>query len=341
MRPHGRGHVRPLMDIRHTLFTLLADGQARSRSDLQARTGCDAVTLDAALQALRDAGLTIESADNQSIRCPHAFEVLDERNIRAQLTAHAAARLGALEIVFEAASTNQVLMEHKHGPGVNGRVLIAETQSAGRGRRGRRWMSPPGCGLWMSVARSLNVRADAMPALSLIAGIAVVRALERIGVAGAGLKWPNDIVHAGRKLGGILIESSAQGAGPVDTVVGIGLNVCLPRGAIQEIDQPATDLSRATGRDISRNRLAASILTELDAALDRAATQTDVPLDLWNKYDIAAGHAGVLLTPGGNVQGEILGVDARGMLLMRVDGKVQRYAGGDLSLRLSVDETTG
>src|SRR5690606_4226150 len=121
-------------------------------------------------------------------------------------------------------------------------VLLAERQTAGRGRRGRHWASPLAANLYLSASRRYGGGLARLGGLSLAAGTAVAEALRALGASGVQLKWPNDLVIGGRKLGGLLVEGSGEPAGAARAVVGLGLNVRMPETEGGRIDQPWTDL---------------------------------------------------------------------------------------------------
>ena len=151
-------------------------------------------------------------------------------------------------------------------------ACLAEFQSAGRGRRGRRWLAPFASGLCLSVNWNFRDAPAALGALSLAIGVAILRALRRHRVHGLALKWPNDIVHGRRKLGGILIDMRGEAAGPAYVVVGCGINVRLPQGLRAELQAegdrgggPANSLDAPPGAQRAR---AASIVNEIALALE-------------------------------------------------------------------------
>jgi BirA family biotin operon repressor/biotin-[acetyl-CoA-carboxylase] ligase len=162
-----------------------------------------------------------------------------------------------------------------------------------------------------------------------------MRALETLGIQGVGLKWPNDIVHDTRKLGGILIEMRGEAGGPSQVVIGVGLNVNMPDSAAAAVDQPWSDLQQCTKDKISRNALAAAVLLEL-VRVCQACEQGAITayLEDWQHYDVHAGKEVSLLLPDERrITGVSRGIDSRGALLLEWQGKVQRFSCGEVSLR--------
>jgi len=263
-----------------------------------------------------------------------AVEHLDEQRILDGLPVDARARLRSLAVLGEVDSTNRYLLEGKaFAAGMH--ACVAESQSAGRGRRGRQWVSPAGANLYLSVLRILDAAPRSVQGMSLVFGVAVAKALESLEVSGVTLKWPNDVLLDGDKLGGILVEIAAVGAGPWRAVAGIGINVHMPGDAGAGIDQPWADLASRVARP-GRNRLASRVLAEVTAAWERFAdTGFDGFRRDWDSRDAVRDRA-VELHDGSQVlEGTARGVDADGALLLEVDGAHRRILSGDISLRLA------
>lgn len=224
----------------------------------------------------------------------------------------------------------------------SGTVLAAEVQTAGRGRRGRAWIAPPGGSLAFSVLWKFDGSVAALSGLSLAVGVAVARALEANGAEAVRLKWPNDLVAqrdgTWRKLGGILIDVSGAAAGTVAAVIGIGLNVNLGPAAAQ-IDQPVTD-THTLNCKATRAALLAAILTELAAVLPSFARDGFAPLvDEWNQRHAWRGLPVRLAAGSGSGSGNAAAGIARGVaddgaLLLDTPAGVTRVLSGDVSLRV-------
>jgi BirA family biotin operon repressor/biotin-[acetyl-CoA-carboxylase] ligase len=209
-------------------------------------------------------------------------------------------------------------------------LFLAEHQSAGQGRHGRGWVSAPAeASLALSLLRRFPRAIADMPGLSLVVGIAVAEALACEGI---GLKWPNDVVAGGRKLGGILVNLRNAPDGHCDAVIGIGLNLCLPDGA--GIDQPWTDLARCGAPPRSRNALVAALLESLLPALAQFDTMGLAPfLERWQRLDAYAGRQ-VRVLDGERVhEGRLDGITASGALRLRTGGEECIFHSGEVSLR--------
>ena len=236
----------------------------------------------------------------------------------------------------ECASTNTVLTRRAAEGAASGTVLVADRQTAGRGSRGRTWASSPEASLTFSVLWIFPGGLARLSGLSLAAGVAVARALERCGAADVRLKWPNDILHADCKLGGILVELGA-GADTARAVVGIGLNLLLPEniGEASAAALPPTALEKIVAEPPGRHVLLAALLDELAQVFDRFATDGFAGLrDEWQ-----ARHAWqdrpVRVLREGRVENEgvCIGADADGALLVRTEAGPVRCLSGDVSLR--------
>ena len=282
---------------------------------------------------------------------PTGVDALHVESIAALLPPDAR-RWFDVRVVDSTASTNSDLLRDC-ATLPSGTVLAAEHQTAGRGRRGRAWIAPPGASLTFSVRWKVRSNAAALSGLSLAVGIAAARALTQCGASGIALKWPNDLLawrdDGWVKLGGILIElktgpGTAPGAADtVSAVIGIGINVDLGAAAAG-IGQPVTDV-RTLGCRASRNALLAALLQQLGAVLPQFAQQGFAPLVAeWNQLHAWRGQAVQLMGEGGvaaagttasTATGIAQGVADNGALLLDTPSGVVRAISGDVSLRLA------
>jgi BirA family biotin operon repressor/biotin-[acetyl-CoA-carboxylase] ligase len=232
-------------------------------------------------------------------------------------------------------STNAEALRRITAGAGSGLVCVAEQQTAGRGRRGRDWVSPFAGNLYLSVVWEFARGATALEGLSLAVGVAVTEALARCAVVDLKLKWPNDILHEGSKLGGILIEMVGGTTGSCQAVIGIGINVSMPESAAGEIDQDWTDISRIAHTTPGRNELLAALLDELLPMLPAFEQEGFGPLQArWSERDAFAGCPVVVHSGPQQVAGIARGVDDSGALLLDVGDQVQTFHGGEVSLRL-------
>ena len=216
-------------------------------------------------------------------------------------------------------------------------VVVAEQQTAGRGRRGRVWVSPFGENLYFTLAIKIDQGARQLEGLSLVVGLAVLKALRNAGVVGAGLKWPNDVLASGRKLAGVLLELVGDLADVCHVVIGIGINVNM-LNSTEEIDQQWTSVSIETGKLIDRNMLLAELQIQLDDYLALHLKHGFSSLsDEWETNNLWHGQSVVLSAGEQNVSGIIQGVDSSGALRLLIDGVLRTFSGGEISLRLKHD----
>lgn len=243
-----------------------------------------------------------------------------------------------IEVVASIDSTNRRLLED--GPVDGGwHALLTEEQTAGRGRRGRRWQGSRGGNLAMSVGWSYSGPLSRLPPLSLVVGVAVARAIESLYGAALRLKWPNDILLEQKKLGGILVETRMASASGCWVVIGIGINGRLDVTA-DGVDQPWADLCRLTGPGLDRNRLAAAILQQLQQMLPLFRQQGFAPFRPgWCRRAAWLGETVVAGDPesaGSRITGRLVGVDETGRLRLETGSAIESVAVGSVSLRRSV-----
>ncbi len=324
------------MTRRAEILRLLADGGLHSGEEIAAVLRISRAAVWKQLQSLSDWGIDCAAERGRGYRLAQAIELLDATAIRKALPQFARERLRRLEVHEALASTNDALLAVIDLPPGRFDACLAEFQTAGRGRRGRRWLAPFASGLCLSVNWNYRDTPAAQGALSLAAGVAVIRTLARLGIAGAGLKWPNDIVHDGRKLGGILIDLRSEAAGPAYVVVGVGLNVRLPPAALAALAAEgiaATDLSQQ-GAVPGRSAAVAALIQELVQALEEFGARGFAAFaDEWRESDALAGHPIRVLQGDRAEDGIARGVDADGALLVDTGAGRRRVLSGEVSVR--------
>jgi BirA family biotin operon repressor/biotin-[acetyl-CoA-carboxylase] ligase len=325
------------MSTRYRLIALLADGRFHSGHSLGERMGISRSAVWKQVQTLSELGLDVHAVRGQGYRLKGAITLLDLAKIRGAMAPPVLARLSHIDVFQDIDSTNTWLKQADLLRGSNqARLCIAEYQRAGRGRRGRRWISPYGSNLYLSLAIEVTEAALAGGGLSLAAAIAVTRSLQSCGICDLGLKWPNDILYQGRKLAGILLDLSGESGGPYRVNIGAGINLSLSASAASEIDQPWADLSQS-GVDIDRNRLAALITENLIEAMD---VFNENGLDAfaldWQNLDLVSGRTIELQRESEPmVRGIARGIDRRGALLIEHNGITRSYHAGEVSIRLA------
>ncbi len=335
--PERHAAPAPVRPLTLSMLSRLSADRFTSGEALAQALGVSRRTVMVAAREAADLGVEVFAVPRKGYRLAAPIELLDLKAIHAAMGR--LARRIDLDTVPVVESTNSAIAARLAQGAPSGIALAAEWQSAGRGRRGRSWSMPLGAGLMFSVGWRFARTAAELGGLSLAVGVAVARAIERLqGPAPArrvALKWPNDIVCDGGKLGGILIESQGDMLGPVAVTVGIGLNVALPEDFASGIDQPVMDVSTVCGGPVSRNRLLAGVLTELVAALDDFQSHGFAPFrQAWLQRHAFAG-ATVRVQPGDGTwfDATVTGVAEDGSLVVRRAGEDVLLHGGEISLR--------
>ncbi len=325
MRPLAFSLLRELSHAHFTSGAMLASKYAVSRS-----------AISDALGDAREAGIGILSLTRKGYRLALPLEMLDIERIRAALGA-TAKRVDVL-VLPTVDSTNSALMERASGGAPSGLCLVAESQTAGRGRRGRVWHSAFGESLMFSLLWRFDKGAAELGGLSLVVGLAVVRALRASGLTDAGrvgLKWPNDVIADNAKLAGVLIESQGEMAGPTAVVIGIGINIGQSAAMTARIDQPSTAVAALTSMPPSRNLLLAAVLRELVTLLDIFRTRGFAALKgEWQAQHVLHGKpVRVLFADGSGVDATVKTVGDDGALIVTVNGRALHIVAGEVSLR--------
>lgn len=322
------------------LLARLAAGEPLSGAGLAAQAGVTRAAIWKQVEALRARGVPIEARGAAGYRLPWPLQMLDANQIHAALPLPLARALGALEVHWELDSTSSEL-QRRGAAARDLSIVLAETQTAGRGRRGRQWLSPPGLNIYLSCLKRFEPGFAALSGLSLAIGVIVLRALDTFGIAGAALKWPNDVLaiasgQSGGKLGGILVELSGEYQGPCAAIIGIGLNLRLTPALHAQAGQPACDLATlAGGTPPDRNRVAAALIAALVEGLRQFERDGfSAFLADYARHDLLRDQPLHLSGTMGAFDGIGAGVDAHGALQVRmVDGSVRRIDSADVTVR--------
>ena len=322
------------------LFAHLADGHFHSGEELAQQLAVSRSAVWKAARALRGLGMTLAAVRNRGYRLERAVTPLDAKTIRKHLPRERRAQVGTLETAWTIGSTNSTLLARRGPEAGTSEVLLAEYQSAGRGRRGRAWLAPPGGAICLSLSWTFREVPPDLGALGLVIGVCALRALRARGLAGAALKWPNDLLVGERKLGGVLIDLRAEGTGPAHVVIGIGLNVALGEellGKIAQAGMPATDLVSAGLHAPARNRVAAELIVECLSGLGEFERHGLKPFaEDWQSADALRGRAvDVRAVEGTTSRGLARGIDVHGALMVETPQGVRRFISGDVTVRVA------
>ena len=317
------------MQLALRLLRLIPVDRFRPAHALAADLGVSRHRLTACLARLRTLGVPLHAVRGRGYRLLQDVDLLDASTIRAALPSDASACLESLEVLTDVDSTNRYLLD-ADGEGV--RVCLAERQSAGRGRRGRGWLSPFACSLYLSLRWPVRRPMHAIGGLSLAVGVAVAETLLALGVSNIGLKWPNDLVAGDAKLGGVLVELAAAARPGTVAVIGVGVNGRLSDPGAS-IDQPWTDLATLLGRPPDRNRLASRVLAALIDAVRCFDELGFAPFrDRYARFDALAGRR-VRVLDREPFEGVARGVAADGALLVEQGASLHRVLAGEVSVR--------
>lgn len=331
----GNSRKSKIMDKQQHLISRLADGNFHSGESLAEEMGISRAAVWKRIKSLSNYGLDVFSVHGKGHRLSRSLDILDADKIKASLSNKFADSLNGLTVLPVVDSTNQFLYRQLNNDSFHAQVVLAEYQESGKGRRGNEWISPYGSGICMSLGWHFQSTPASYTALSLATGVAVCRSLQKLGITNAGLKWPNDIISEGKKLGGILLESRSETAGYSDVVIGIGLNVDLPEHISSTISQAVTDISRLTQQTISRNKLVGFLIEDLLNMLKEYQNHGFTSfIQEWRQLDELKGRDADLILPNETLTGEILGIDENGLLLMSVGGETRSFSSGELSLRM-------
>ena len=321
------------MQAQH-LLALLAPGEPLSGERLAEQAGVTRAAIWKQIQVLRSRGVPIEARGAAGYRLPWPLQMLDAKRIRTAVPPAWRRCLGELEVHWELDSTSSELQRRSPDlPDLS--VVIAETQSAGRGRRGRAWLSPPGLNLYLSCLKRFDGGFATLSGLSLAVGVILLRALESLGIDEAGLKWPNDVLARGGKLAGILVELSGEYQGPCAAVIGIGLNLRLTEALRDQAGQPTCDLATlAPGEPPDRNQVAAALITALAEGLIQFEQEGFAGfVEDYAARDLLKGVPLRVQGAQGTLEGTGAGVDERGALRVQAADALHRIDSADVSVR--------
>lgn len=320
--------------MRSDVLELLREaGGCVSGEKIAARLGVTRAAVWKKIAALREAGYDIASAP----RSGYILRAAPDRLIEAEITKDlGTALVGKKIICYDAVdSTNLVLKQLAHEGAEDGTVVVADSQGTGRGRMERHFFSPPGKGIWVSILLRPTFLPQDAPKCTLMAAVAVARAMEHFGLRAA-IKWPNDIIHKGRKLVGILTEMSAEMDRVDYVVIGIGINVNIAREDFpEELRDTATSLMQMKGTPLPRVAFLQELLRAVDVLYQEVQREGFAPvLAAWRKYAVTLGQTVRVIGPAGEVfEGVAADIDADGALFVDTKMGRRRVLAGDVSIR--------
>ncbi|KTJ62428.1 biotin--[acetyl-CoA-carboxylase] synthetase [Klebsiella aerogenes] len=309
-----------------TLISILADGEFHSGEQLGERLGMSRAAINKHMQTLRDWGVDVFTVPGKGYSLPEPIELLDEQKIAGQI------EQGRITVLPVIDSTNQYLLDRLDEL-KSGDACVAEYQQAGRGRRGRKWFSPFGANLYLSMYWRLEQGPAAAIGLSLVIGIVIAEVLQSLGADNVRVKWPNDIYLQDRKLSGILVELTGKTGDAAQIVSGAGINLVMCRVESDIVNQGWISLQEA-GVFIDRNTLTARLVKALRTGLQLFEQEGLTPyLPRWEKLDNFINRPVKLIIGDKEIFGISRGIDAQGALLLEQDGVIKPWVGGEISLR--------
>jgi BirA family biotin operon repressor/biotin-[acetyl-CoA-carboxylase] ligase len=315
-----------------SLLRILADGRFHSGERLGRVLGLSRAGVWSLVRRIDALGLRVFKVRGRGYRLAERLDLLEAGVLTAKLGK--ISPVLRVEVLDECPSTNSVLAERAAAGAPHGTVLVCEHQSAGRGRRGNSWVSAVGGSLAFSILWRFTRGAGALGGLSLAVAVGAAKALERLDTHGVEVKWPNDLYCGGRKLGGILIESSGDILGPSAAIVGVGLNVRLGASTRERIGRPVTDIASHSDVAPSRTAVLVELLESIAAVLAQFSREGFAPFrDQWLQRHAWQGRRVVLSHADRRVaEGRVVGVAEDGALMLASVRGTERFHSGELSL---------
>ena len=330
------GHARwsaPAPLLKHEILRLLRSSTTGylSGSDLAARLKVSRTAVWKHVRALAQEGYGIEAVPSQGYRLTALPDIICMDDLQGRLATKVIGR--TVRYHAEVPSTNTLAMELAQQGAAEGTVVVAEQQTGGKGRLGRTWISPSG-NLYLSAILRPAIAVQKAPLVTLMGAVAVAFAVrERQGLS-AGIKWPNDIMIAGRKFCGLLTEMSSEPDRIRHIVLGIGVNVNRDLHELPpEVRRRSTSLAEESGGPVDRTRLLGDVLEQLERWYDLFLRREGSVIDAWRELNVTTGQSVTVSGREGTVEGMALDVDREGRLIIqRSDGTMHTVASGDVTI---------
>ncbi|MDQ0655452.1 biotin--[acetyl-CoA-carboxylase] ligase [Paenibacillus sp. W2I17] len=317
-------------DLLHMLLN--AEGRFVSGEEISRNLSISRTAVWKHVNKLRDMGYEFEAVSRKGYRLVTKPDSIDATALQLALDTTVFGRKAVL-LTSTLSTQGDVLKLAEQGQ-AEGAVVIAEEQTGGRGRFGRQWFSPPGKGIWMSVLLRPDLPLQHTPQLTLLTGVAVCRAVRACSGADAGIKWPNDLLIDGRKVCGILLESTVEDHEVRYCIAGIGVDVNFdPEDYPEDLTTIATSLKMETGQSVDRTKLTAAILTELEQLYFLYQKEGfGVISALWEALSVSMNREITVTNPHGVIEGKAIGLDPSGALIVeKHDGEHTLIISGEIS----------
>ncbi|GGJ05986.1 bifunctional ligase/repressor BirA [Shewanella hanedai] len=307
------------------ILLALDSEQFVSGESLASQLGVSRTAISNHISTLEEYGVDIFSVKGKGYKLANSLSLIDEAQLKSAITQRCF-------YYNEIPSTNAFLLKHSEELS-SGDICIAEYQSAGRGRRGRTWVSPYGCHLYCSMYWNLPQGMAQATGLSLVVACSLVKVLNSFNIEGLGVKWPNDIYLDNKKLAGVLVEMNGQAGIECHLVIGIGINMSMSKSQGDKIDQPWSDLSQSRSLP-SKTELATALQHQLYEDLTLFEKEgLSAFLARWKQVDIFDGEKVKLLLGDKCIDGVCQGIDETGSILLKTDKGIEAFVGGEISLR--------
>lgn len=317
--------------LKEALIHELALGNFVSGQEFGTQHGVSRTAISKHIRSLSDMGLDVFRVTGKGYKLAQPIVLLDKESITEQLKLSLKPMVEVHHIID---STNNYLIRRLPHQLQHGQICIAEHQSKGRGRRGRRWISPFGSHLYLSMYWYLDSGISAAMGLSSVTALAVSDAIKILYQIDVQLKWPNDIYIEGLKLAGILIDLEGQASELCHCVIGIGINLNMPQKSGEAIEQPWTDLQTHVDKTIDRNQLAATLIECLQYRFKLHHQQgLQEMMSEWKELDFYYNKVVKVITGERETIGVCKGINNQGALLLEIDHKIHPIYGGEVSLR--------
>jgi BirA family biotin operon repressor/biotin-[acetyl-CoA-carboxylase] ligase len=313
---------------------MLADGEGHAREQVLQTLGLSDIQLGALVGDLEALGVRVLEAGGRGLRLEEPIDFYDPMLLAGRLKAVSPGL--HLELLDECPSTSTELAARAKAGATHGTVLVCEHQSAGRGRRGNAWVSALGGSVTFSILWRFSRGAAEVAGLSLAVAVGAAEALEALGVRDVAVKWPNDLLSRGSKLGGILVETAGEVTGPAAAVVGVGVNLRLSRAVRERIARPVTDIATSSGAIPSRAVALAGLISSVASSLELFSREGFAPFrQAWLERHAWQGRRVILSEADARVaEGEVVGIAEDGALELASEHGIRRFHNGELSLRL-------
>lgn len=319
------------------VLTLLDNNRHYSGQALAQRFNVTRATIHNCIVKIESLGISVERIRGLGYRLMQPLDLLSQADIESKLSPQVANKLVEIQCLQEIDSTNRYAGDLVLPKAGEFSLVLAEMQTAGKGRRGRKWVSPYAANIYMSVLWPLQKPLHESGMLSPMLAISMLTALEELGVTGLSLKWPNDIYCHNKKLAGLLIECSGEISGGCKMVIGMGVNVFMSQFDNIDIDQQWTDMcSHTQDSQYLRNDVAAKLANSAVSALIQFENNTFENLvGTWSQWDIMKDKQVELHSAQFIQTGVARGIDSHGCLLFETSRGVEKISAGDVSLRVS------